>query len=182
MATPDKDPEPMNEPVMPAPTPGEVNLDNANIDSVHGEKINISDSSVHHVDAEQVNMNESSAQVVESNSISANESMIGQAHAETLSLTGGNVGLVYTRDAVVSGNAGAVIAQTTTLNECRTGFLVAREVHGGRIHSAVMLAGRVDGPIETVVDARKALIIGAVAGIVMGVIVGFFKLFIQRNS
>ena len=59
--------------------------------------------------------------------------------------------------------------------------MVAQQVQGDSINTAVLLAGQVDGPVKTVVDANSAMIFGAVAGLVMGLVMALFKYLISKK-
>ena len=181
MTTPANNPSAPNEPAAPRPGQGEVNLDNANIELVQGDHVHISQSAVNHVDADQVDLLDSHAHLVDTHSFTASDSLVSQAHAETMTLSNSSVGVAYAQEATLGGNVGALFSQTATLNESRAALLVAREVHGDRIQSAILLAGRVNAPVETTIDVRSALVIGAAAGVVMGAVLGIFGLLIRRK-
>jgi hypothetical protein len=182
MTTPTNNPSAPNDLATTSPTQGEVNLDNANIELIHGNQVHVTESAVNQIDADQVDMLDSHANMVDTHSFSARDSFINQAHSETMTLSDSNVGVAYTQEATLGGNIGALFTQAATLNESRAGLLVAREIHGDRIQSGFFLAGRVDAPVETVIDVRSALIIGATTGVVMGAVLGFIGLLVRRKK
>jgi len=60
--------------------------------------------------------------------------------------------------------------------------VVAREVHGEALRTVVLLAGRVDGPVETMVDTPRALLAGLAAGIGTGLVLVLFRLLLGRRK
>jgi hypothetical protein len=181
MTTPVNNPIAPNEPAAPRPGQGEVNLENAHIEHVHGDHVHLTESTVNQVDADQVDLLESHAHLVDTHTFTASDSLVSQAHSETMTLSNSSVGVAYAQEATLGGNVGALFTQVATLNESRAAFLVAREVHGDHIQSTILLAGRVNAPVETTIDVRSALIIGAAAGVIMGAVLGIFRLLIQRK-
>lgn len=136
---------------------------------------------VNQVDAEQVELLDSHAHLVDTHSFTASELMVNQAHSETMTLSNSNVGVAHAQEITASGNVGALFSDIVTLNESRASLLVAREVHGDRIHTAILLAGRVNAPVETTIDVRSALVIGIAAGTVFGVVIGLIQLLVRRK-
>jgi hypothetical protein len=57
----------------------------------------------------------------------------------------------------------------------------AKEVRGERIESLVLLAGRVEGEIHTVVDTRGAVIAGLVGGLFAGLILLVGRIAFRRD-
>jgi hypothetical protein len=54
---------------------------------------------------------------------------------------------------------------------------VARQVNGDSIKTAVLFAGEINGPVETVIDQNNAMIFGVFAGLVAGLVIAIFKYF-----
>ena len=181
MTTPANNPSSPNEPAALRPDQGEVNLENAHVELVHGDHVHVTQSAVNQVDADQVDLLDSHAHLVDTHSFTASDSLVSQAHAETMTLSNSSVGVAYAQEATISGNVGALFSDAATLNESHAGLLVAREVHGDRIQSAILLAGQVNAPVETTIDVRSALIIGVAAGAVIGAVLGLFRLLIRRK-
>ncbi len=176
MVTPDQKPDSTNAPAGVDTRQQEVYLENASIDSVHGENVHIHQSSVNHIVTEEIALEDSRAQFVDAQTITAHQSMMGTAHTETLTLDGSDAGVVYAENVTATGNMGAIFANAVTMNQSQAGVIVSLEMQGDRIQSVILIAGRVNGPVETKLDARNALIFGAVAGAVVGIIISLLRL------
>ena len=158
----------------------EVYLENANIDSIHGDTVHVSRSSVNHIVAEEIDLEGSSAQFVDSQTITAQKSNIGNAHAESISIENGETGLIYGDQVNAGGNLGAVFANAVAMNQGQSGIIVAKEMHGDKIQSVILIAGKVNGPIETKLDMRNALMLGAVAGACLGIVISLLRLMTRK--
>jgi hypothetical protein len=75
-----------------------------------------------------------------------------------------------------------VYAQAVELHEAQAAVVVAREVHSGSLRTGVLLAGRVEGPVETIVDTPRALLAGLSAGIGIGLVLFLFQLLLGRRK
>lgn len=142
------------------------------------------------VDAQVVQMHQSGAAKVQAESVEATDSFLGEINAQTVDIhrgvTGyiktdqvtadqGFTGVLSTNEAVIKGTVGVTAAQSVRMHESRAGVLIAREVHGAKIHTVFLIATRMDAPVETVVEPRSIALFGAVAGLTFGVVYGLFR-------
>jgi hypothetical protein len=81
----------------------------------------------------------------------------------------------------VQGYIGAVAGDTVSVEGARVGVTAAREVRGEKVESVILLAGRVEGEVHTVVDTRGAVIAGLVGGLVAGLIVLVGRIAFRRD-
>ena len=63
-----------------------------------------------------------------------------------------------------------VYGGTVELHEAETVAVIAREVHAPTIHTSLLLANKVEGNVETVLDTPRALLAGLTAGIAFGLV------------
>jgi hypothetical protein len=102
-------------------------------------------------------------------------------YAESAALRDSAVGYVQAKSVYMEGGgAGMVVASSATLADSRNGLVISREVHGSQVNSVVLLATNVTGPVETLVDQRGLVLIGIVAGAVLGTVFSLFRLFKRR--
>ena len=64
-----------------------------------------------------------------------------------------------------------------SMEDARAGAIVAREVHGDRIRGGVLIAGKVQGNVETVLDTAGAVAAGLAAGVGLGLLLYIAGLF-----
>jgi len=64
--------------------------------------------------------------------------------------------------------------------ESQAGAIIAREVHGGFVQTTILLASKVDGPVESVLDTPRAMLAGLTAGVAIGLVMFVGKL-LRRN-
>ncbi len=112
---------------------------------------------------------------------------LGSARAETVEATMGAIGgvraeTVQARQSMVGGvladrvEVTQGIAQTVIAREVRVGQALARTIVAGTVHVdrptgvAVLLAGRVEGDVRTILDWRGGAAFGAAMGLVMGLV------------
>jgi hypothetical protein len=69
----------------------------------------------------------------------------------------------------LNGLAGVVAAGSVEFGNAYAGVVAGREVRGGKIESIILLSGKVEGNVTTVVDTRGALIAGLVGGLFAGI-------------
>ncbi len=144
----------------------QLNLEEVNQDCVQADLVHLNECGVGRVDATEARISDSGAAQIFAENASVRDSAVGLLQAQSVYLDGGG--------------AAIVAAQSTTLNNSRNGFVISREVHGNQINSVVLLATRVDGPVETLVDQRGLILIGVVAGAMIGAVFSLFRLLKRR--
>jgi hypothetical protein len=144
----------------------QFNLENTSQDCVQADLVRLSQCGVGRVDAGEARISDSG---------------VNQLNAESAAVRDSAVGVVQTTSVYMDGGgAGVVVSQNATLNNSRNGLVISREVHGNQINSVVLLATKVDGPVETLVDQRGLVLIGVVAGAVLGTVFSLFRLLKRR--
>jgi len=162
--------------------PEVVNISRADVEAVTAEMVRMHQSNVQTITSDDVEMNVSAAAVVNSKALTARQSLIGGVNAESAQVTGGFVGGLRGTNIDAEGVIGGVVADTVNLQNARVGLTVGKEVRGGQVESLVLLAGRVEGEVHTVVDTRGAIIAGLVGGLVTGLIVLVGRFLFRRDE
>lgn len=152
----------------PAEQPEVVNISHADVDTVTAEMVRMHQSNAGTITSEDVELNVAAAGGINAQNVTGRQALIGGLKAETAQLTGSIVGGVRGTNVEVEGMLVGAAGDTVTLKNARVGLTAAREVHGERVESLVLLAGRVEGDVHTVVDTRGAIIAGVVGGLVAG--------------
>lgn len=141
---------------------------------------------VENLQAVNVDITRSGVQNITSTKVDFHQGAVGNIQAEEVSLTQGAGGIVETVHFQVSdGGVGIVRAQDAVVANCGVLFLfgdqidmsdsyssliVAQEVKAEKINTKVLLAGTVEGNVETVFDTPRALLAGLAAGGMVGVV------------
>jgi hypothetical protein len=80
----------------------------------------------------------------------------------------------------VNGNIGVLIGQTAALNDSRTGVMITKEINAAKVQSVIVMAGKINGPVETLVDQRSVALFGVATGVAIGLVFSLFRLLRRR--
>jgi hypothetical protein len=143
------------------------------LDEIHGERVALESSAVAQVNGEKVDMNNSAAFAVSAQDVHAVNSAILMAEVNNLELEQNNILLfANASDAELhNSQAGTVIANTTHMDQSVAGVLITRDVQASSIRTGILLAGHVEGQVETMLDTPRVFLAGMTAGVAMGVVV-----------
>ena len=168
-------------PMEPTEQPEVVNLSQVDVGSVTAEMVRMHQSNAETIESEDVEMSMSAAGGVNTQTLSAKQSAFGGVNAENADLTNSAVGAVSGGNVGVQGIVGGVTGETVNLQKARVGVVAAREVRGTRVDAVVLLAGRVEGEVHTVLDTRGAVIAGLVGGLFVGMILLVGRIAFRRE-
>ena len=138
------------------------------------------------IQADQVTMEMSSAQNVQATDVTVNRSGVFQVDAQTVNISDA-VAAVVNAEYVDLKDAGAMLVRSAsaTLKDRAVGVLyggsielhnsqaqaiVARQVTAPSIRTGVLLASKVEGNVEAVLDTPRALLAGLAAGVAFGLV------------
>lgn len=108
--------------------------------------------------------------------VTADNSFVGIIHSQAVELNNCIIGIASSHQPNLQGAIGVSIGQESILTDSRAGVVVAREVKSNHIQSVLLIAGKVEGPVEVLVDYRSIAIFGAVVGAILGVFFSLFRL------
>jgi hypothetical protein len=162
-----------------------------------GDAINLSRSSVERIDAEQVTLHQSVTGQVKAGEVELRQSITGQVSAEQIDLSDSISGAlesntVHMQDSVLLiGRSGETVIQDSAVGVLVTDqaimdngtarLVIARQVSGGPIRPLVLLAGKVDGPVEPTLDTPRAVLAGLSAGVAFGLVLWLEKLLSRKK-
>jgi hypothetical protein len=141
-------------------------LENAYQDCVQADSIKLSQCGVGRIDASEARVSDSGVSQVYAENAALRDSMVGFVQANSVELTGGG--------------AGMIVSQAASVANSRNGVVISQEVHGNQVIAVLLLANKVEGPVETLIDQRGLALIGIVAGAVIGMVFSLFRLFRRR--
>jgi len=174
-------PDPSVAPAEPADRPEVVNLTQSEAGAVNATMVRMHQSNAETVTSEDVELNVAAAALVNTQTLTARDSVIGGVNAGEAHITDSIVGGVRGETVNVNGLTGGVAGGTVNVGNATIVVTAAREVRGEKIESLVLLAGRVEGEVHTVVDARGAVIAGLVGGLFAGMILLVGRIAFRRE-
>jgi hypothetical protein len=150
--------------------PQVTNLTQARADSVRADLVRMHQSFAAKIEADEIELHQAAAVKVQGGNVSAHETALGSVIAAHVELQNSGAAAINAEKVDVNGFAGVVIAENAELGNTYAGMVGARQVRGERIESIVLLAGRVEGDVKTVVDTRTAILAGMVGGLLAGTV------------
>jgi ABC-type protease/lipase transport system fused ATPase/permease subunit len=118
---------------------------------------------------------------ITANHVSIHDGAVLMVQSGSMDVTDGGIGFARAEQVVFQdGSAGMLVANVVTGENIGANLMISREVQATVIKTSVLLAGRIDGPVETKVDARGALFAGLAAGAGMGVVLAVARLLTKR--
>ena len=137
---------------------------------VTGETVTVSNSSVQTIQAQTVTLDRSNAQSINAQQVKIKAGGSQKIEAVEASIERG--GAVFIRGqsvSLVQGGALAVVADEATLQGDGLSLVVAaRQANTAHQRAVFLLAGRVEGDVQTAFDTQGAFLFGATLGAMMG--------------
>jgi hypothetical protein len=168
-------------PAMERDFPEVVNLNNAQVDSVQAELVRANSSQIKQLSAQEVDIRDSFSFVVNADTINARKSIIGHVASGNLTLLESNVIAAQTNSLDLKGRAGVVAADSAHIDNGYAGLLVSRDVQGENIRTGLLISRNVTGNVETLLDTRSTVLVGVVAGAIVGSILMVGQLLFRRK-
>lgn len=103
-----------------------------------------------------------------------------QGEMVTATNTGIMLASVQHFDASTTG-VGGLFSDTVHLHESQVGLVVGRQVTGEVIRTKILLASKVEGQVETLIDTPRTLLFGISAGVATGLVLTLFRLVLKRK-
>jgi hypothetical protein len=156
-------------------------------DVTRADRIEITEGGLHHAEAGSISVTQGGISTASAAAIDVHQGGIGRAEATDIAVSTGAIGLA--RGATVSldrGALGAAIGGEVRVTQSFTSFVGSRDATvdqslvrtliGSHVTLrqpsaiGILIAARVDGDVRPVIDWRGALAIGAVAGVIVGLL------------
>jgi hypothetical protein len=148
-----------------------VNLSQGSVVRVEAGQVRMKESRVRQVGADEVDLQASTALQVNGRHVDARASTIGSINARVADVNNSSLLAARMGDtAIEKSTIGAMFVDSAVLSDSRPIFLVSRQVQGDPVQATVLLAGRIDGPVHTVLDTPRSLLAGLAFGAGFGLI------------
>ncbi len=144
-----------------------VSMTQSNAGTIEAADVQMRQSFAQAIHAERVEMRQSGAQAVKANEVAMHQSGVLAMHAEKASLEESRA-LFIASDQVTGGKFGSAV-------------MVGQEVKAEQVRAGLLLARRVDGPVEAWLDQRGALTLGIALGMVFGLLSLVRALLVRRD-
>jgi hypothetical protein len=161
--------------------PQVTNISHADVGSVHAETVRMHQADAETITAEEVELQNSAAGSVKATNVTGHMILMGAVNAEDVSLNESGVGYAQAGKLSVSGYTGAVVAESAEVHHGMTGLVAGREVHVNESQTGILLAGNVQGNVNTVLDTRGALIAGLTGGLFAGLMLLLGRMLFRRR-
>jgi hypothetical protein len=160
-----------------------VNLSQTVAGTVKAELVRINQGGAEKIIAGEVEFKQGGANRIEAQTVKFSDGGAAVIQAANIDFKDGGAGLVRAEQVSLT-DAGAVvlISQGVSMeNGAQAGVIVTRQVNAEKVQTKVLLAGNVQGDVETMVDTRQALLAGLSAGFVVGTLLLIGQLFSRRK-
>jgi hypothetical protein len=158
---------------MPPETPENtnpevINLSNSRVENVTAELVRANEVTITSVNAQEADVRRSFVSGINANRVDARGSNIIAIETDTANLIEGRTGYIRAGHVNISGQAGLIVADTAALDGARTLVLASNKVSGQQIRTIILIAGNVQGNVQTMADTRTVILSAAVAGTIFG--------------
>jgi hypothetical protein len=152
--------------------PANVEIYQGGADRVEGDTVTITQGGATTVTAGSVQIRQGGIANARADDITVSMGGVALARADRISVEMGGMGLSLAREAhVTQGVVRSVIAQDVHVDQSLVGTALAGRVSFARPSAIFLLvAGRVEGQVQAMLDWRGALAFGAVFGLVVGLL------------
>ena len=146
--------------------PQVTNLSKTQAANVNAQQVHMNQAAAENVTADTVEVEQGAIGDLNANQVTADRSVLGEVKASDVFANQSLIGFVQAERAAVSGFAGAVIGQSADVHNSAAAVVIANDVKFGESARTVLLiSNNVQGTVTTLMDTRKALIAGLVAGL-----------------
>lgn len=148
------------------------------VEHLQGVNIDVSRSGVQNITGTKVDFQQGGVGNIQAEDVQLTQAVVGIVETVHFSVGDGGVGIVRAQDAAVT-DCGVLFmfSNAIDMKESMSTLIVAQEVKAEKINTKVLLAGTVEGHVETVLDTSHALLAGLIAGATVGTILLLSQLF-----
>jgi hypothetical protein len=152
--------------------PANVEIYQGGADRVDGDSVSITQGGATNVTAGSVHIRQGGIANAQADDISVNMGGVALARADRISVEMGGMGLSLAREThLTQGVARSIIAQDVRVEQSLVGTALAGRVSFERPSAIfLLLAGKVEGPVQAMLDWRGAIAFGAAFGLVVGLL------------
>jgi hypothetical protein len=159
----------------------EVKISQTAVDSIKADYVYLEQSGAEKVVAGELEITQGGLGRVEAQQVIMRQAGAGIVESASVDIKNGGSLIVRSQDVLMrQSGSGAVFSDALTMHSSQAGVVVGQNVQGDLIKTSILLAGQVDGPVETTLDTPRALLAGLTAGVAMGLVCVVGKLLSKR--
>ena len=149
-----------------------INIEQGGLDVARAERVSVNRGGITTVDATTVELRQGGISRVDARDVSVHQGGIAIARADRVTTDMGAIALAVSGETKLQRSfARAMFARDVTVDQGAVWNLAAGRVTFQRQGFAgIVIAGRVDGEVRAILDWRGAIAMGAVAGILVGLL------------
>lgn len=155
-----------------ATRPANIEIYQGGADRVDGDVVSITQGGATTVTAGSVSIRQGGIANAQADDITVSMGGVALARADRVSVEMGGMGIAFAREAhLTQGAARSVIAKDIHVDQSLVGSALAGRVTFQRPSAIILLiAGRVEGPVQAILDWKGAIAFGAAFGAVVGLL------------
>lgn len=162
--------------------PQVVNLSNVTAETVRAELVRVNQSVIRKLEAEEADGSNAVIGAVSAGHFSGRRAVIGAVQSPQAEVHEAYVGGVRGGTVSLSGKAGVLVASSIHAPKVNAFLAAGAHVQAETIRAGVLLGRNVSGNVQTLLDARGALLAGVTGGMVAGLILLAGRLLFGKRS
>jgi hypothetical protein len=163
-------------------TPQVVNLSQVRVGTVQAELVRASEASIQSVQAEELDATEALIGSAATGTLSGHKIIVGAVNSQQANLNQALIGGLRGETVTVSGTSGLLVAETVNAAEANALTMVGAEINATHIRAGLVIGRQVNGKVETLLEARTALLAGVLGGVAAGLILLAGRLLFGRKK
>ncbi len=162
--------------------PQVVNLSNVNVDTVRAELVRASHAAIRKLEAEEADVNGIIIGVATTGKFIGRRAAIGAINAKQADLREAFVGGVRGESLSISGKTAMIVANTIHAPEAKAAIVAGAQINAENIRTGLLIGRNINGNVQTLVDARAALLAGVFGGVIAGLVMLAGKLLFRPQK
>ena len=162
--------------------PQVVNLSGVSVENVEAELVRTNQTGIQHLNAEEVELHISALGMANTGNLQARDSMLGVVVSQQATVQDSIVGGVRAQELSLNGVTVLALANSMSIEDVDAIAVAGTEISAKNIRTGVLISGKVNGNVTTMIDGRTALLAGLAGGTITGLILLAGKLLFGRKK
>ncbi|MCS6994385.1 MAG: hypothetical protein NZP74_11200 [Anaerolineales bacterium] len=150
--------------------PQVVNLSNVTVGEVKAELVRATQSVIHKLEAEEADAGQVIIGAAASGQFNGRRAIIGAVQSQQADLRYVHVGGVRAGTVSLNGKTALVLADSVSAPQTNALLVAGANIQAETVRAGILIGRQVNGSVQTLFDARSALLAGLAGGVVAGLI------------